>query len=748
MSDLKSGVNDLGSRVDDLERTDVLPQLGLRSEHDESENPRSAQPSGLIASALAEHATKPFGSAAHTHNNSGRISTMPAKLSTTDLAVGGIRGKIADLENRLVEAQDTHLNLRHQYEQLMQRHRMADERASKAETSYVQQAAELHRIEQQAEEAQQRLHEERVRQQAQLAEVERQVIEARTRGDKRAASLDQMLNEQAERVALSERSVAEAKIDLEKARGELSVAQTAIRGLQDRLAEQTQAAAEMTRLYSQQTSAVESNTELMADTEKKLLDLRAEKANSDKQLSALESELHKAKQIASDLQTDIAVKLRHIASLESGLQIRDTTIDALKKQLGSEEQTTAELIATKTALTQRTQELERVATEARDAAMHAAEEITRLTTALGTNDVRINELSTALRNAERNLKERDATIDDAMNRDASIRSEHTQVVERVNELRMQLDDKEKQLSDVQAQLQSKTTELNATRESSLASQSRESASVSDLRRLEGELQKAQQAMEEVMGERNQLENENQAGRAELARIQVRFEEAAQTVVAARDTIAAGEQKSSALEDKLRTATLRLEEANSRLDRAAAAAEELNAQLRQRDNRIAMLEEKCAENANALSAISQDIERVSSANPNERLAAMGYVLETLDASGTMHRINRATTTVGRAATNDVAVDSNSVSRYHARIVVQPEGVWLIDLQSTNGCGVNGRRISRQILCDGDLVMIGHIKFRFSALGVTKGENSTNDAYPLIEESHFISGHENRGSQQHH
>jgi predicted component of type VI protein secretion system len=92
----------------------------------------------------------------------------------------------------------------------------------------------------------------------------------------------------------------------------------------------------------------------------------------------------------------------------------------------------------------------------------------------------------------------------------------------------------------------------------------------------------------------------------------------------------------------------------------------------------------------------------------------------------------------------------VSRYHARIVVKPEGVWLIDLQSTNGCGVNGRRTSRQILCDGDAVRIGHCMFRFSVLGAEAAKGLPSDAIPLVDASLLIAAPEKdgKGRPQHH
>jgi len=721
-------MNDRDSRYEDFERTDVLPQIALKSQPDE----RVDAAERPARSTLPAEQAAPFGIAAQSNNANGKVTALPAKPSTTDLAVGGIRGKIADLESRLLEAQDRQTTLKHHCEQLTQRCRITDERAVKAEAGYVQQASELHRVTQTAAEAQQRLQEERVRLQAQIVEIERQLAEARTRGDKRATSLEHLLSEQTERTAISERTAADARVELEKARGELGVTMASIRSLEERLAEQTQAAAEVTRLYSQQTSQVTKNAEVMANIEKTLAAAQVEKSACDERITKLAAELRAAGDTVAALQTDIATKLRHIAALEQGLANRDRTVDALQARLAAGENSSAVLLADKSALEQRCVELERVAVEARAVAANAGQETERLNTALRGNDVRINELSAALRAAEQSLRERDATIAESVEKAAASRREHALLTGHADDLRRRLDAAEQQIDALRVELQAKSVALQAAQTSADASQIGHDKVMEDMRILETEFGQMRTTMERVTQERNQLEIENHAGRDELSQLQNRYEEAAQTVIAIREAIALRDQKNAALQNDLRVATSRIEEANTQIERAAVAAEGFEAELRQRDDRIARLEQRCAEHVEALNAIGQDIERVSSANPSERLAAMGYALESLDHPGTVHRLGRATTTVGRVGTNDVAIDSSSVSRYHARIVVQPEGVWLIDLQSTNGCGVNGRRISRQILCDGDAVTIGHCKFRFSALGATQEKPVSDDAFPLLDE----------------
>ncbi len=65
-------------------------------------------------------------------------------------------------------------------------------------------------------------------------------------------------------------------------------------------------------------------------------------------------------------------------------------------------------------------------------------------------------------------------------------------------------------------------------------------------------------------------------------------------------------------------------------------------------------------------------------------------------------------IGRIPDCDFYIDSQSVSRYHAEIFVDPEmNVFLSDTNSTNGTFVNGTRIQNPVLLKrGDAVWVGN------------------------------------------
>ena len=73
-----------------------------------------------------------------------------------------------------------------------------------------------------------------------------------------------------------------------------------------------------------------------------------------------------------------------------------------------------------------------------------------------------------------------------------------------------------------------------------------------------------------------------------------------------------------------------------------------------------------------------------------------------------------TEIGRESTKDIALPvDNTVSRDHARIAQEAAAYVIYDTGSTNGTFVNGARIQRHELSNGDVIQVGSTKFKFEA-----------------------------------
>ena len=84
------------------------------------------------------------------------------------------------------------------------------------------------------------------------------------------------------------------------------------------------------------------------------------------------------------------------------------------------------------------------------------------------------------------------------------------------------------------------------------------------------------------------------------------------------------------------------------------------------------------------------------------------------------LTREWTRIGRSLAADVRFDDPTVSRRHALIVRQPDGVRLLDDRSLNGVFVNGARVDGRTLTDGDEIIVGRYRLCFVAIPAEHAE----------------------------
>lgn len=87
-------------------------------------------------------------------------------------------------------------------------------------------------------------------------------------------------------------------------------------------------------------------------------------------------------------------------------------------------------------------------------------------------------------------------------------------------------------------------------------------------------------------------------------------------------------------------------------------------------------------------------------------------------GRLYPLKAEGVNIGRVPPNDIVVDDESVSRFHARILAERLfdhiQFYVHDLASANGTFVNGERVAHQPLRDEDRLTIGQTIFVFKQL----------------------------------
>jgi hypothetical protein len=118
---------------------------------------------------------------------------------------------------------------------------------------------------------------------------------------------------------------------------------------------------------------------------------------------------------------------------------------------------------------------------------------------------------------------------------------------------------------------------------------------------------------------------------------------------------------------------------------------------------------------------------------------GHVIVSRDSKVISRMALRQRTLIGRSEHNDICLPSPYLSRHHAVIVGTPQGYYLVDLNSVNGVLLNGQRIERSALCDGDVLGLGpfRLKVQVSELlaqgSPLPGESSLSETAVMPQQS---------------
>jgi pSer/pThr/pTyr-binding forkhead associated (FHA) protein len=88
------------------------------------------------------------------------------------------------------------------------------------------------------------------------------------------------------------------------------------------------------------------------------------------------------------------------------------------------------------------------------------------------------------------------------------------------------------------------------------------------------------------------------------------------------------------------------------------------------------------------------------------------LVTLSWNGSSHEVTQRRVVIGRSRDCDIQLADANVSRRHAELRQEGASYWIVDLGSTNGLEVNGKRVKRAKLRSGDTITVGSTELTFA------------------------------------
>jgi len=246
-------------------------------------------------------------------------------------------------------------------------------------------------------------------------------------------------------------------------------------------------------------------------------------------------------------------------------------------------------------------------------------------------------------------------------------------------------------------------DLDGLRASASASEGMLRGELATLREEREALATKNQSLTEALDRASKLAAEaaDAAPAEQLRDLQAELRRSAERVAELESDLRAAEDQINRLEGDLRLKNTRLDE----LSRSGASGDE-RGMARRRD-------EAPPRGRPELVAAGEGLASADSAFSGAAASADGvtrYFVMMEGDTEIVHVLGRRTT-IGRGLDNDVRIDTKFVSRHHAVVLAGPQQTVVEDLRSTNGVTVNGRRVTRAVLRDGDVVHVGKTQFRF-------------------------------------
>jgi len=571
-----------------------------------------------------------------------------------------------------------------------------------------------------------------------LIELERELANARAERvavDERAARLISEAEQRAAilvsdaearasaQVAAAEERAYALNAQLDELRAALVAAQARAEGLHASVESHTAAALESQRRDQDRATRV---TTLEQELATARADLRAAEARASSQLEALHT-LEGRRVIFEGqllgLDDEVAQQDAQLAQLRKELAARDTQARELAAELAERKQRVEslerEVSALAGSLGQRNVELEQV--ERAKSKLQGA--LTTHAEIIARNQERIRQLESTANDQSASVSERSKELD-------RLSRERDSLVARVAALEADLAEVRAGLAEKGAELQAASAARSDLEKHLAESQLRVETLDRDLAVARAENAERAAAMLRVEAERDEQMKRLAESEVRGVELAARCDENAEVIRQLQEELRTSLMRATELEGDLRAAedainrietdlrlkSSKLEDLNRTQEEWRSTVESARQSLAERDSLINRLETEAANSAQLLGNIQQSIKRLdpNAQSGNHEIAPEGAVRLLIRVDGdseVVHVLGRKTT-VGRTPDNDLQIDTKFISRNHAVILAGPNHTIIEDLNSTNGVAVNGRRVSRHAMRDGDVVSIGKTTFRFA------------------------------------
>ncbi|MBS0612286.1 MAG: FHA domain-containing protein [Proteobacteria bacterium] len=514
--------------------------------------------------------------------------------------------------------------------------------------------------------------------------------------DELIATRTQLSEELAQTRTKLGRELGEARSQIEAGQRELQSAQNAIADLNARMAQGEQALAIAQReaaLFKRQSTEFLENLRsqewrrhhgesLFREMDSRLAAVQTESEKFAAQAGALSSQLAEA-------QAQSEAQVRSICALESSLAKSEDTVRRQEAALQSVEQTRQNQIRE---LEQSRQHLARELEQSRarlsqteqqlQAALAAAE--AQRQQAQASAEQERDRWSAEIATRDRSLQEERESRAQLQTQVDSLQAAQAEHLARIADIDQMLSGAQQQKKLDDETLQQQAASLDAARTELAAQHDR-------VNLLEGELGSASAQLNEV---RRPIEE----AEAEIRQLRVELEGKSRDIEQSREEV---------------------KHLQNQLERSKGALEE-------REFLIRRLERSANTSAQVLGRLQSSIERLGTApvvappEPPPVAAPFAPTLIRIDNGlATTYALGQRTR-VGRSPESEIRIESSSVSRHHALIITSPRHIIIEDLNSTNGVAINGRKVSRHRLKDGDVIVIGDAQFKFVDSGALLAE----------------------------